>query len=118
MYQVNSCQARLALPGAGPGAGFRYDWLRRTYRTKGPIVALHTLIAGQSAHRAHTRLADHMERSRPGKPVDLVELRRHLGCSPSSGPAGAAGPADHCSMTPGHQALYAGACPGTPEGAQ
>jgi hypothetical protein len=110
--------SELALPGAGPGAGFRYDWLRRTYRAKGLIVALRTLIVGKSAHRAHTRLADRIERLQSGKPIDLVELGRHLGCSLSSGPTGAAGSADHCGMTPGHQALYAGACPGTPEGAQ
>jgi hypothetical protein len=40
-----------------------------------------------------------------------------LRCRPSPGQAGAAGPADHCSMSPGHQALYPGACPGTREGA-
>ena len=93
MYQVSSCQARLALPGAGPGAGFRYDWLRRSYRAKRLIVALRTVIAGKSAHRSHARLADRIERPRPGKPIDLVEPGRHLGGSPSSGPAGAAGPA-------------------------
>ena len=94
---------------AGPGSAVP-AWVASPFlASEGPDRGRGAAYCSPSALTEVMRaLADRIERPQPCKPIDLVDLARHLRCRRARDRLGAVGSGDHCSTAPGIQRFTQG----------